>query len=237
MLVNASKKTGLNILMGTGDYSSFVWNDEMKRRSAEDIKDQILNEFENGIGELKIKPGLIGEIGIWDFSDDFEIKSLRSASRAQRIIDCALFIHPPIWETKGNSILDIIENERANLEKTVLCHCDPTCENYNYHDSLAKRGAYIEYDLWGGEFMSYEGWFLPSDEDRIKAVKEQISRGNLDKILFSLDACFKISFKKWGGFGYTHIIKNIIPRLKQAGLKDEQINKIIIDNPKKLLSF
>ena len=96
MLVNTSKKTGLNILVGAGDYSSFVWNDEMKRRSVEDIKDQILNEFKNGIGELKIKPGLIGEIGIWDFGDELEIKSLKSASRAQRIVNSGVNMICPL---------------------------------------------------------------------------------------------------------------------------------------------
>lgn len=237
MLLTASKLTGLNILMGAGDYASFVWDEDMKKRSIEDIKNEIMNDFVYGIKDTKIKPGLIGEIGIWNFDDEFEIKSLKAAARAQKFINCALFIHPPIWETKGNSILDIVKEEKADLKKTVLCHCDPTCENYDYHDSLAKRGAYIEYDLWGGEFMSYEGWFLPSDGDRIKAVKEQINRGNLDRILFSHDACLKISFKKWGGFGYTHIIENIVPRLDQAGITDEQINKIIIENPKQLLSF
>ncbi|MCL4385731.1 MAG: hypothetical protein M1326_05395 [Cyanobacteria bacterium] len=237
MLYKVSKKTGLNILMGAGNYASFVWTEEMKKRSIEDIKNEILNDFENGVTELKIKPGVIGEIGIWDFTNDLEIKSLIAAAKAQKIINCALFIHPPIWETFGNNILDILEKEKVNLNKVVLCHCDPTLENYDYHDSLAKRGAFIEYDLWGAEFMSYEGWFLPSDGDRIKAVKEQIKRSNLNRILFSYDACFKISFKKWGGFGYTHIIENIIPRLKQAGISDEQINQIIIENPKNLLSF
>ena len=138
---------------------------------------------------------------------------------------------------KGNDILDILEREKADLNKVVLCHCDPTFEDYDYHDSLAKRGAYIEFDLWGAEFMSFEGWFLPSDGDRIKAVEEQIKRGNAKKILFSLDACFKISFKKWGGFGYTHIIENIVPRLRQKGMNDEHISRILVDNPKELLSF
>jgi len=237
MLFDASRITGLNIVMGAGDYASFVWTDEMKKRDVVDIKNEILHDFEYGVKDTKIKPGLIGEIGIWNFKEELELKNLIGAARAQKLINCALYIHPPIWETKGLDILKIIEEEKANLRKTVLCHCDPTCANYEYHDSIAKKGAYIEYDLWGAEFMSYEGWFLPSDGDRIKAVKEQIDRGNIDRILFSHDACFKISFKKWGGFGYTHITENIIPRLKQNGISPEQIDKIIIDNPKKLLSF
>lgn len=237
MLFAISKVTGLNIVMGAGDYASFVWTEDMKKRSVEDITKDIIYEFEEGVKDTKIKPGVIGEIGIWNFNDELEIKSLIAAGRAQKKVNCGLYIHPPIWEIKGNAILDILEKEKCNLGKTVLCHCDPTWENYDYHDSLAKRGAYIEYDIWGGEFMSYEGWFLPGDGDRIKAIKEQIDRGNLEKILLSHDACFKISFKKWGGFGYSHILENIAPRFKQAGITGEQINIMVNENPKELLSF
>ena len=236
-LFSISKITGLNIIMGAGDYASFVWTEDMKRRNIKDITNEIVRDFEEGVRETKIRPGVIGEIGVWNFNDDLEIKSLIAAARAQKKVNCGLYIHPPIWETRGNAILDILENEKCNLDKTVLCHCDPTWENYDYHDSLAKRGAYIEFDFWGGEFMSSEGWFLPSDGERIKAIKEQINRGNLKKILLSHDACFKISFKKWGGFGYSHILENIVPRFKQAGIKDEQINIMINENPKELLSF
>ena len=162
MAHEASKKTGLNVLTGAGDYASFTWTEDMRKRSIEDIKNEIIKDFENGFEDTKIKPGLIGEIGIWDFSDKLEMKSLSAAAKAQREIGCALYIHPPIWEKKGNDILDILEREKADLNKVVLCHCDPTFEDYDYHDSLAKRGAYIEFDLWGAEFMSFEGWFLPS---------------------------------------------------------------------------
>jgi len=85
--------------------------------------------------------------------------------------------------------------------------------------------------------MTFEGDFLPSDGDRIKAIKEQIRRGNIDRILVSHDICFKILLTKWGGFGYAHIIKNIVPRMQKAGISDEDINKITVENPKRFLSF
>ena len=118
-----------------------------------------------------------------------------------------------------------------------MSHLDPTMEDYDYADSLAKRGAYIVYDQFGMYLMSTEGIFLPSDNDRIKTVVEQVRRGNLEKILISQDVCFKILLTRWGGHGYAHILENIVPRFLQAGLSREQVDTILIENPKRFLAW
>ncbi|MHB1335356.1 MAG: phosphotriesterase family protein [Candidatus Humimicrobiaceae bacterium] len=233
-----SRMTNVNIIMGAGRYIENSLSEKDKKKNSKEIALDIINDFDNGVRDTKIKPGVIGEIGIGENLENvFEINGLRGAGIAQSKLGCALNIHPPIWGTYGIEILDILEEEKANIEKVVLSHCDPTLSNWQYHDSLAKRGAYIEYDQFGMEIMTFEGIFLPSDGERINAIKKQIELGNEDKILISGDYCFKVCFRNWGGWGYSHIIKHIVPRMKSAGITEEQINKIIVENPKKLLSF
>jgi phosphotriesterase-related protein len=101
----------------------------------------------------------------------------------------------------GKAALDILEKAGADLGKVALCHLDLTMGDVGYADSLARRGAYIEYDLFDTHIMSSEGLFLPSDNERIAAVIEQISRGNLERILLSNDNCMKIKLTRWGGHG------------------------------------
>ena len=125
----------------------------------------------------------------------------------------------------------------ADLSKVALSHLDPTMADYDYADSLAKRGAYIVYDQFGMELMTYEGVFLPSDEMRIRTVQEQIRRGHLRNILLSHDVAFKICLTRWGGFGYAHILENIVPRLRQKGLSQPEIDTILIENPKRFLAW
>jgi phosphotriesterase-related protein len=172
-----------------------------------------------------------------DVKNQFEIKNLKAAGVAQNKIGCGLNVHPPIWNTDGHTILDILKEQGADVSRVVMSHCDPTLKNWEYHDSLAKRGCYIEYDMFGLEIMTYEGVFLPSDGEKIKAIKKQIELGNVDHIFMSGDSCFKIHFRRWGGFGYSHIPKHIFPRMKQAEITDEQIYKISVENPKRLLAF
>jgi predicted metal-dependent phosphotriesterase family hydrolase len=41
--------------------------------------------------------------------------------------------------------------------------------------------------------------------------------------------------KKYGGEGYDSLFKYGIPRLREAGVTDEQIHVMLVDNPRRLL--
>lgn len=236
-LVTISEKTGLNIIMGSGYFTEDVMTEDFRNTTELEITKEIIREFGKGVKDTRIKPGIIGEVSYWDKNNPQVLKNIRASAKAQREIGCALNFHQPLWEPRGHEILDLAEKEGANLEKVVLSHCDPTWEKYDYHNSIAKRGVFIEYDLFGSEFMSDEGFFLPSDGDRIKGVKEQVNRGNIDHILISHDFCSKIEYTRWGGWGLGHILKHIVPRFKYAGLTEHEINIMLVENPKRLLSF
>ncbi|GAI86739.1 unnamed protein product [marine sediment metagenome] len=227
--------TGLNIIVCSGRFTANTWNEDEKNMNEDKIKDEIVNEFMNGIGETGIKPGII-KIGVSNINNELEIKNLKATVSAQKQLDCPVSIHPPLWDKKAKFIIDALKENGTNLNKIAFCHCDPTLEDYEYHDFIAKQGAYIEYDHIGMHLMSSKGWFLKEDDnDRIRAIKRQIEMGNLKKILISQDISFKIRLTKWGGFGYSHILENICPRLKKEGLSNEEINTILIENPRKFL--
>jgi phosphotriesterase-related protein len=230
--------TGLHIIMGSALYVAGSWTEEEKKRSPQDIKKVLLGEFLDGVGPMRVKPGVLGEVGISDIRNPHEVKSLQGSAMAQKQIGCPILIHTPIWEKAGNAILDVLQEAGADPRRVALSHLDPTMADYDYADSLAKRGAYIVYDQFGMYLMSTEGMMIPSDTERIATLKEQVKRGNLKNILISQDVCFKILLTKWGGHGYAHILENIVPRLRrEAGLSEEQIHTILVENPKRFLSW
>ena len=227
----------LNIIMGCGHYILSSWVDDDKKKSEKQITKEIVNEFESGVGKKKIKPGVIGEIGVVDVNNPFELTSLRAAARAQKEIGCAMIIHPSIQLKIGHEILDILEEVGANLGKVILAHCDHGAtifEDIDYFDSLVKRGINLAYDGFGIEIMDPFGWGTPSDGQRIKVILQHIEKGNTQKLLLSQDICFKISLTKWGGWGYSHIIKHIIPRMKKVGITDDQIYMMTVENPSRI---
>jgi predicted metal-dependent phosphotriesterase family hydrolase len=37
--------------------------------------------------------------------------------------------------------------------------------------------------------------------------------------------------------GYTHILKKVVPMMKDAGIGEQQIKAMLVDNPRRALSF
>jgi len=92
--------------------------------------------------------------------------------------------------------------------------------------------------VWGNENynMSYADGY-PSDEWRIETVMELIDEGYEDQLVFSQDVCYKVLLQKYGGYGYSHILEHIVPRLQRRGVGDETIAKILETNPQRALTF
>ena len=51
------------------------------------------------------------------------------------------------------------------------------------------------------------------------------------------DICRKWHHRRGGGKGYGHIIESIVPRLRQMGATERQVEKILVDNPARALTF
>ena len=47
----------------------------------------------------------------------------------------------------------------------------------------------------------------------------------------------KIYLKSYGGHGYDHIPRRIVPMMRSMGMSKKQIDALTIDNPAKFLAF
>ncbi|XP_062350573.1 phosphotriesterase-related protein isoform X2 [Cinclus cinclus] len=70
--------------------------------------------------------------------------------------------------------------------------------------------------------------------DRIRML---IDEGYEDRILMAHDVHTKNRLLKYGGHGYSHIFKNIVPKMLIRGISQDKIDKILLANPKRWLTF
>jgi len=135
-------------------------------------------------------------------------------------------------------ILEVLEEEGADLERVIMCHIERTVSQLESVEKIAERGCSIAYDMFGYEmYYPYSRFDVPNDAGRINQVKRLIDDGYLDKILLSHDIDMKIRLTKYGGYGYGHLLNNIIPRMRLKGITDAQIDQMLIENPMRLLTF
>ena len=232
-----SERTGLNIVMGAGYYLGASHPEKLKDMTKNDIADEIEREAIDGLEDSGVRIGIIGEIGI---SKDFtpaEEKSLRGAALAQDRTGLPLEVHLPGWERLAHRVLDVVGEEGGNLRHTVLCHMNPSGRDQEYQTSLAERGAFLEYDMIGMDYYYADQVAQsPSDEDNARAIRELLDAGFGHSVLLSQDVFLKMMLTHYGGFGYAHVLRHFVPRLRRHGVSASQIDTILVDNPRCVFS-
>jgi phosphotriesterase-related protein len=234
-LQRISRATGLHVVMGTGYYLGPAHPPQVREMSVEAIAAEIEQDVIEGIDG--VRAGIIGEIGISkDFTSEEE-KVLRGAARAQKATGVPLEVHLPGWERHGGRVLDVVGEEGGDQRRTVLCHMNPSGEDFDYQAALAERGAWLEYDMVGMDFFYADQQAQsPSDEDNARALRRLRDAGLLGRVLISQDVFIKIQLVRYGGTGYAHILEHFVPRLRRHGFSEEEIAMLLVENPKRVFA-
>lgn len=239
-LARIARLTGMNIVMGAGYYLGATHPDNMDERSEESITEEIVKDIEEGVDNTGIRAGLIGEIGCAYPWWKNEKKSLRAASKAQKITGAPLMIHPGRDPKSPLEIVEEIAQAGGDLSRTIICHIDRTCLERDWLDELAQSGCYLEYDLFGNESSYYPpnpSVDMPSDAQRMDVILWHFENGYEKQILLSHDVATKHRLHAYGGLGYDHLITNVVPRLRSRGLSEAQIATLVVDNPARIYAF
>jgi len=242
-LARISRATGLNVIMGSGCYTASCHSPDLSTKTEEKIAEEIVRDITTGVGASTIRAGLIGEIGCsWPLHED-ERKVLRAAAQAQQQTGAVISAHPGRNRQTPFEIMEIMSDAGANPRRVIMCHIDARLRDHSQRLKLLQSGCALEYDLWGweGHFPSYwtadDFMDLPNDTQRIYEIRQLIDEGYIDQIVISHDICCKSRRVCYGGWGYAHILNYVVPMMTQRGITREQIAKIMVENPKRLLCF
>ncbi|XP_061151605.1 phosphotriesterase-related protein [Syngnathus typhle] len=235
-----AKETGVNIVAGAGYYVDCTHSDDTRKTSVEKLTDIIIGEVLHGADGTDIRCGVIGEIGTgWPITDS-ERKVLQAAAHAQAQLGCPVIIHPGRNAAAPAEVVRILQEAGGDIGKTVMSHLDRTIFSYSELLDFAENGSYLEYDLFGLETLNYvfnRDVDMPSDSQRINALVFLVKEGYEDKIVIAHDIHTKDRLCKYGGHGYSHILLNIVPKMLTRGISQTQVDKILVDNPKRWLTF
>jgi phosphotriesterase-related protein len=230
-----AEETGLNIIAGTAYYTHLMHPPELEAASESAIADRFIRELTVGMDATDIRAGIIGEIGLSSPIAPAEERVLRAAACAQQATGAAINVHLS-WGKEGLTALGILQAAGADLEHVALSHLDSWLD-FDYHRSLADTGAFVEFDCFGIEWhFDQPGMYAPWDPERVTALSRLVAAGYAKQLLISHDTFTKIQLKRYGGWGYAHILTNLRSHFRWAGISDAQIRTIMVQNPKRLLA-
>ena len=229
-------RTGLHIIAGCGYYTQRAHPPEVATLSESELLERLLVDIANGLGGTDVRPGIIGEIGTSSPVHADEAKVLRVAAAAQAKTGLAINVHVAIFRREALAALDILEAAGADLSRVVISHLDEQPDTA-YHQAILERGAYVEYDTFGSEsYFDGDGSAEPSDRERVDCLIELLDAGFGDRLLISQDVCTKVQLLKYAGFGYGHILRSILPRLRRRGVDEATVRKLLVENPARVLA-
>ncbi len=239
-LARISRASKLNVIMGSSYYVTNSHPPNMDDKTQSQITDEIVRDITIGVNDTNIRSGIIGEVGnFWPLTQN-EIKVLRASGNAQKETGAPITIHSGLGDEAPLGILNHLISGGADPSNCILGHLDTAIQSESHFIELAKTGCYLEFDIFGwentGMFMD-EAINMPNDIGRLDKIKFLIENGFEDQIVIAQDVCRKWHLSKNGGQGYDHILNNIVPRMKNWGISQGQIHKILVKNPAKALVF
>lgn len=239
--------TGVNIICATGWYREISHPLGVREKSVDQLADAMIRDLTDEIPRTGIRAGIIGELGTSVPLSVHELKVLQAGGRAQKKTWAPLTIHIQYLDLregvvkKAGEYLDLIAREGANLSKVYLSHMDLSCSDLEYHRSIIENyDVILSYDTFGMEGYvdsSVSNITQPPDAQRVKAIAELTKSGYEEHLMLSSDICAKIFYKRYGNYGYAHVLEHIVPSLRLEGVSKRQINTMLIDNPKRILAW
>jgi phosphotriesterase-related protein len=105
--------------------------------------------------------------------------------------------------------------------------------------ALARRGCVVEYDFFGIETSNY--WMgvadLPTDWMRLRCIRRLFDAGLGDRIAVSHDICTRSRLRTFGGHGYAHLPRNVVPLMRDRGFSPAEIETLLVATPRRLLTL
>jgi phosphotriesterase-related protein len=230
-----SSRTSVFIVMGCGWYRQPYYPVEARidRRSVDDLADELVAEFEHGVGETGIRPGIIGEIGTdKPWVSALEERVHRAAARASLRTGMAITTHG-VQSAVGEAQLAIFLSEGVDPARVVIGHAD-SWPDLDHYLAILDQGANLQFDFLGHRFD-------PVDEARepriIELLVDLLDRGYGAQILLSQDVCHDMQLKVNGGFGYTYLQQHFLPALRTAAVGEGELERITVENPRRILTL
>ena len=234
-MAEVASASGVNIVCATGLYKEDLGNTSyFKQRSVDDITEVYVTEITKGIGDTGIKAGIIKCATGKGKITPYEESTLKAAARAHRRTGVPITTHTDDG-TMGREQLEIFASEGVDLSHVIIGHSCGSSD-LRYHTDMLDRGCFLGFDRFGLDI-------LHPDRLRLAALIGLVGIGFERQIVLSHD-----SISCWLGRGLevtpqlarmienwkpSHVFQNIVPAMRKAGVPQEKIDAMLVENPRR----
>ncbi len=228
------RRSGMQVIVATGIYWEVPhYFRAFGLRTIDHIADLFVRDIRDGIMDTGVRAAIIkcatDETGV---TEDVE-RILRASARAHRATGVPISTHTHAASQVGLKQQDVFESEGVDLSRVIIGHSGDS-EDLDYLRRLMGRGSCIGMDRFGLDML------LPT-EKRVATIARLCEMGDAEKMVLSHDAA---CYFDWAdpamvrqvvpNWHFNYIPDEIAPALRQAGVSEEHIRAMTVDNPRRI---
>jgi phosphotriesterase-related protein len=232
-------ESGLNIVLATGIYTYEHLPQPLMSRDEDQLAEIFVHDIEQGIQGTGIKAAFIkcaaDEPGV---TPNIE-KVHRAAARASKQTGRPIMAHSHPKSETGLRQMEIFTEEGVDPAKVQVAHTGDT-DDLDYIERLLDTGCWIGMDRYGLDV------YLPTEQRQATALA-LLEKGHADRMFLSQDWCSTIDWfprevleqlkpQIAPNWSMTFLFEQVIPELKERGMTDEQLDQMMVENPKRWLA-
>ncbi len=231
-------ESGLNVVLATGIYTYDHLPQGLLSRDEDALAAIFLHELEHGIQGTGIKPAFLkcaaDQPGV---TPNIE-KVHRAVARASNASGKPIMAHSHPRSETGLEQMRILTEEGVDPAKVQVAHTGDT-DDLDYIERLLQTGCWIGMDRYGVDI------YLPTDK-RQATTLALLERGYADRMFISQDYCSTIDWfppevqaylkaNEVPDWSMTFLFEKVIPELEARGMTREQLDQMMVENPKRWL--
>lgn len=232
-IARVNAEVDLHIVVCTGLYAFLEVPAFFKYRSAESLAAVFERELTEGIDDTGIRAGFLKcAIESYGVVGDLPL-ILDAIALAARATGAPVMVHTNGAAQTGRLALAELTTRDVDPSRIVIAHAGDSTD-MDYLRELAASGAMLGFDRFNTSFST--------DDARVESIAQLVAEGHVGQIHLSHDAATFQDFRQHNPrfpartHSYLHIHHNVLPKLRDAGVTDAQIDEMLVANARRFLA-
>jgi phosphotriesterase-related protein len=233
-LQRVNAEVDLNIVVCTGIYAFIEVPAYLKYREAADLADIFRRDIEQGIDDTGVKAAFL-KCAIESYGVVGDIPLILDAIALASVATGApVMVHTNAAFKTGLTALSELTSRGVDPTRIVIAHAGDS-NDMDYLREIGDSGAVLGLDRFN--IPSFN-----SDEHRIDTLCKLLDEGYIDRIHLAHDAASFNDFMQHNppfaeaNPNYTHIHYTVLPKLRERGVTEEQIDEMLVTNARRFLA-
>jgi phosphotriesterase-related protein len=241
LIRQVAARTRMNIVLATGVYALDGLPQIIRYRGPgemldmpDPVVDLLESDIRDGIAGSDIRASLLKFVCEKPEPDATVRRLAAAVGEVHRRTGVPIVVHTDPVGPNALAVLQELDRHGVAARDVVLAHAGDIVDA-GYLKEVAASGAYLGCDRFGMPMIP--------EEQRVANVVSLIEGGHLGQLLLSHDCAsfidhFPAEVRAAMGaqWTYTHMHLRVLPMLRAAGVDEERIGTLFVENPRRLLT-